>query len=207
MDRMRESVFAALGGLTGLSFLDLFSGTGIIALEAASRGASYIEAVEADPLKRKMLIENVSISPVRINCHFMAAELYIQRARHTFNIVFMDPPFPYKFKWELVSQAASSSLVSNESIILVHRPREDFQMKTIETLERADSREYGRSVVDFFKVKNEGSQPQGKPCTQPDRLSAVRLFRGKPRVLHPSMTALVRSCPSKLGRGSHFACQ
>ena len=45
MDRVRESVFSALGDLTGLSFLDFFSGSGIIALEAASRGASYIEAV------------------------------------------------------------------------------------------------------------------------------------------------------------------
>jgi len=40
MDRMRESVFAVLGDLTGLSFLDLFSGSGIIGLEAASRGPS-----------------------------------------------------------------------------------------------------------------------------------------------------------------------
>jgi 16S rRNA (guanine966-N2)-methyltransferase len=39
MDRMRESVFAVLGDLSGLSFLDLFSGSGIIAMEAASRGA------------------------------------------------------------------------------------------------------------------------------------------------------------------------
>ena len=39
MDRMRESVFAILGDLSGRSFLDIFSGSGIIALEAASRGA------------------------------------------------------------------------------------------------------------------------------------------------------------------------
>ena len=37
MDRMRESVFAVLGDLTGFSFCDLFSGSGIIGLEAASR--------------------------------------------------------------------------------------------------------------------------------------------------------------------------
>ena len=48
MDRMRESVFAIIGDLTGATFLDIFSGSGTIALEAASRGASYIEAVEAD---------------------------------------------------------------------------------------------------------------------------------------------------------------
>ena len=48
MDRMRESVFAILGDLTGLSFLDLFSGSGIIALEAASRGAHPVVCVERD---------------------------------------------------------------------------------------------------------------------------------------------------------------
>ena len=152
MDRMRESVFAILGDLKGLSFLDLFTGTGIIALEAASRGAGYIEAVEADPLKRKTLIDNVAISPVRVNCRFMAAELYIQRAKKRFDIIFLDPPFVYNFKWELVAAITTSNLVTNESILLMHRPYKDFQMKPIECLERTDSREYGRSVVDFLKM-------------------------------------------------------
>ncbi|HCC37871.1 MAG TPA: 16S rRNA (guanine(966)-N(2))-methyltransferase RsmD [Treponema sp.] len=153
MDRMRESVFAALGDISGLSFLDIFSGTGIIALEAASRGAAYIEAVEADPLKRKVLLKNVSLSPVRINCRFMSAELYIKRIKNHFDIVFLDPPFPYRFKWELMEQLAFA-LRDSKTIILIHRPREDFIRKKIDLLELTDSREYGRSVVDFFLIKN-----------------------------------------------------
>lgn len=152
MDRMRESVFAALGDITGLSFLDLFSGTGIIALEAASRGALYIEAVEADVNKRKIILENVAISPVRINCRFMPAELYIRRAKHKFNIIFLDPPFPYKHKWEFLSDVAASQIVSNETKIVLHRPREDFQMKQIEKLELKKSKEYGRSIIDVFQI-------------------------------------------------------
>ena len=66
MDRMRESVFAVLGDLSGSSFLDLFSGSGIIILEAASRGAVYLEAVEADRIKWKTLISNVSLSSFSI---------------------------------------------------------------------------------------------------------------------------------------------
>jgi len=154
MDRMRESVFAALGDIAGLSFLDIFSGTGIIALEAASRGAAYIEAVEADPLKRKTLLENVAISPVRIQCRFMAAELYVMRAKKKFDIIFLDPPFPYKFKGELLDSVARSALVSNETKILLHRPRNDFQTEGIETLRLAERREYGRSIVDFFEIVN-----------------------------------------------------
>ncbi|MDR2596899.1 MAG: RsmD family RNA methyltransferase [Treponema sp.] len=152
MDRMRESVFACLGDITGLSFLDFFSGSGIIALEASSRGALLIEAVEQDKQKRKILLENVSISPCRINCHFMPAELYIKRAKIPFDIIFLDPPFPYQYKWELMENISSSSLVKKETRILIHRPREDYPKRDIANMERKDSREYGRSVVDFFTV-------------------------------------------------------
>ena len=151
MDRMRESVFAVLGDLSGLSFLDLFSGTGIIALEAASRGAVCIEAVEKDGLKRKILIENVKISPVRINCRFMPVELYVKRAAQPFDIIFCDPPFPYKYKWELIQSIASSILMKEGSRLLLHRPREDFRDDPSPNLVLEDSREYGRSVVNFFK--------------------------------------------------------
>jgi 16S rRNA (guanine(966)-N(2))-methyltransferase RsmD len=153
MDQMRESVFACLGDLSGKSFLDIFSGSGIIALEAASRGAAHIEAVENDSLKRKTLLHNVVISPIRIHCHFISAELYVLRAKKSFDIIFMDPPFPYQYKWDLVARIAHSFLVSGESIILLHRPRQDYQKEEIKKLVKQDSREYGRSVVDFFKIK------------------------------------------------------
>jgi 16S rRNA (guanine(966)-N(2))-methyltransferase RsmD len=155
MDRMRESVFACLGNLTGLSFLDIFTGSGIIALEAASRGAAFIEAVEQDKQKRKTLLENVSISPRRINCRFMPAELYVKRAKNSFDIIFLDPPFPYQYKWELIANIASSVLVKNESRILIHRPANDYLKIDIQNLIKTDSREYGRSVVDFFSYKND----------------------------------------------------
>jgi len=155
MDRMRESVFACLGDLSGFSFLDIFSGSGIIALEAASRGASYIEAVEQDKLKGKTLLANVSISPVRINCRFLPAELYVKRAKRSFDIIFLDPPFPYHHKWELVSSIAVSALVSDKSKILIHRPREDRLKEPIRFFTHQDSREYGRSVVDFFRYNEQ----------------------------------------------------
>lgn len=152
MDRMRESVFAVLGDLGGFSFLDVFTGTGIIALEAASRGADYIEAVEMDPLKRKTLLKNVAISPVRINCRFMAAELYVKRAKRSFDIIFCDPPFPYRFKWKLIESIAASPLVKKNTLVLLHRPREDYHDDPIPFIQKENSREYGRSIVDFFRV-------------------------------------------------------
>jgi 16S rRNA (guanine(966)-N(2))-methyltransferase RsmD len=146
---MRESVFATLGDLSGCSFLDMFSGSGIIALEAASRGADPIAAVEMDPLKRKVLLQNVSLSPVRIHCHFMAVELYVKRARTGFDVIFCDPPFSYRFKWDLVRAIADSPLLAEGSRLLMHRPREE-ALEPAKALVWEASKEYGRSVVDFF---------------------------------------------------------
>jgi 16S rRNA (guanine(966)-N(2))-methyltransferase RsmD len=148
---MRESVFASLGDLTGYSFLDIFSGSGIIALEAASRGADPVEAVEMDSLKRKTLLKNVSIAPVRIQCRFMAAELYIKRAQKRFDIIFCDPPFPYKYKRELAEAIAASPLMGENSRLLIHRPRQEASEKAPLGMALEDSRSYGRSIVDFFK--------------------------------------------------------
>ena len=65
MDRMRESVFAILGDLSGKSFLDLFSGSGTIAIEAVSRGASHVELVEKDTIKIGTVLKNVAVTEVR----------------------------------------------------------------------------------------------------------------------------------------------
>jgi len=170
MDRMRESVFAILGDLAGKSFLDLFSGSGIIALEAASRGASPVEAVEMDRLKHRTLLRNVAMSPVPIRCRFMAVELYVRRAGGTrgtrgtngaFDYVFCDPPFDYRFKEELLAALAASALVGPDSCLMLHRPRRDsFFRAAPEALELRDRREYGRSLVEFFSLKGGGDGGQ-----------------------------------------------
>ena len=158
MDRMRESLFSILGDLSGKSFLDIFSGSGIIALEAASRGAKYVEAVEMDPLKRKTLLENVQISPVRIHCRFMSAELYVKRAAknktRAFDFIFLDPPFPYRFKMELIGSIANSSLMGDASLLFIHLPREDSEEAPPQGLILEDSRKYGRSVVNFYRFSS-----------------------------------------------------
>ena len=60
-DRAREALFSSLvsefGSFEGLRVLDLYSGTGAIALESLSRGASIVHAVESDE-KAQRAIEN-----------------------------------------------------------------------------------------------------------------------------------------------------
>jgi len=151
MDRMRESVFAVLGDLSGLSFLDLFSGSGIIALEAASRGASPVACVEKDPEKFSVLVRNVSIAEERIECRSMPVERFLLRNKTSYSIVFCDPPFPYRFRRELLGSLAEGPTVSPGGLVLLHYPAEDAAPERLGPLAIEDEREYGRSRVRFYR--------------------------------------------------------
>lgn len=155
MDRMRESVFAVLGPLDGKSWLDLFSGSGTIAIEAVSRGCSDVELCEKDRLKAGTILENAAITEkelgIKIRCHFMPVEYFIKRCSRTFDYIFFDPPFPYKFREQLVSKSCSRNILADGGTVLVHRPSEDPMPDRIGALTLVDRRVYGRSIVDFYR--------------------------------------------------------
>lgn len=162
MDRMRESVFSILGDLSGKSWLDLFSGSGTIAIEAVSRGAAHVELCEKDRIKVNTVLENVKVAQeecgVKIQCHFMPVEYFIKRCKTSFDYIFFDPPFPYKFHEDLVKQADKKGLLKPTGTILVHRPEEHFMPDTIGNLTRTDQRIYGRSIVDFYTYVSESEE-------------------------------------------------
>lgn len=161
MDKMRESVFAILGSkLEGKSFLDLFSGSGTIALEAVSHGATDVSLCEMDKSKAKIVFSNVKMAEevgVRIKCHFMAVELYLKRCKDKFDFIFMDPPFPYKFRKELVETAGKRMMLKENGLLMIHYPEEDALPDEIENLVLVDKRIYGRSIVNFYSYKNNSS--------------------------------------------------
>lgn len=153
MDRMRESLFAILGDLTGKSFLDMFSGSGICALEASSRGADPVFLVEKDTLKIDTVLKNVSIAPNRIECKFMSVELFLKRTKESFDIIYLDPPFPYRFHESLIEMAGSLPVLKSGGQAIIHRPKEREMGDEIGNMVRTDERLYGRSIVDFYTKK------------------------------------------------------
>ena len=107
---MRESLFSILGDLTGCSFLDLFSGSGCVAIEAASRGASPIHLVEMDRGKKATIEKNLSFVEEDKKLFVMDAERYILSSLISYDIVYADPPFPMEGKVNLLKNISSPSL-------------------------------------------------------------------------------------------------
>ena len=156
MDRMRESLFAILGDLNGKSWLDLFSGSGTIAIEAVSRGADSVQLCEKDRIKIKQILENVSVTEkemgVKIGCHFMAVELFLKRCKDKFDYIFLDPPFPYKYRLDLLKIIEQRKLINEGGYVMIHFPEEDMLPEQIGSLALKDKRIYGRSIVHFYSL-------------------------------------------------------
>jgi len=94
-DRVRETLFNWLGqDLSGASTLDLFAGTGVLTLEAASRGASLCVAVDRDAsLIHALRNAATELGLNGIEAHASDALRYLARETRTFDVVFLDPPF------------------------------------------------------------------------------------------------------------------
>lgn len=100
-DRVRETLFNWLGqDLTGQACLDMFAGTGALGFEAASRGASQVVMIERHPKAlqqlqqhRDMLMSNAD-TPLKIEIVNGDALRHANNlAKHSFDIIFLDPPF------------------------------------------------------------------------------------------------------------------
>jgi 16S rRNA (guanine(966)-N(2))-methyltransferase RsmD len=112
MDRMRESVFSILGNLAGCSFLDLFTGSGVIGIEAASRGDSPVVLVEKDQRKIETIKRNIAFVTSPIEIKLIPAERLIRKAGRKFDCIFLDPPFRYQYKNDLLAMIAANALLS-----------------------------------------------------------------------------------------------
>ena len=93
--KVRKSIFDSLGSLEHCSVLDLFSGTGILGFESASRGASSVVFVEKNAFIYNMLKTNASLF---FNENFKIkrndAIRFLKNSK-SFDLIFADPPYNY----------------------------------------------------------------------------------------------------------------
>jgi 16S rRNA (guanine966-N2)-methyltransferase len=91
-DRARETLFAILGRLSGLRALDLFAGTGALAIEAVSRGADSAVLVDTRPALAR---RNVAELGIANRCEVVRGDAirYLDRSKERFGLILCDPPY------------------------------------------------------------------------------------------------------------------
>lgn len=122
-DRIKETLFNMLQSeLCDCRFLDLFSGSGAIGIEALSRGAGECVFVEQDKkalecirenLKKTRLESKAQVVPMDI----MSAFAFLE-GKKAFDIVFMDPPYRQDFEKRVLAYLKNSRLITEDSLII-----------------------------------------------------------------------------------------
>lgn len=164
-DRVREALFSALeaqlGSLAGLRFLDLYAGSGAIGLEAMSRGAGVVTAVESDRRTARLVQDNAATLGFR-NVEVVAqpvARVLGQHPRAPYDVVFADPPYPLANE-EL--EAALALLVEHEwlatgSVLVVERSARSVEPAWPAGLAREREKAYGETVLWYVRADPAGA--------------------------------------------------
>jgi 16S rRNA (guanine966-N2)-methyltransferase len=95
-DRVKESLFSILGDLEGLEVLDLFAGSGALAIEALSRGALSATLVESSPSAIGVIRRNLESLKLTAEVRRGRALDFLESARpgaRQYDLVFLDPPY------------------------------------------------------------------------------------------------------------------
>jgi len=126
-DKLRETLFNILAPrVEGARVLDVFAGTGAVALEALSRGAAAATCIENDRRAVKLIEENATRCGELNRCVIIrdVVERVLQRALPggPFDIVILDPPYDYAALADAVL-GAGSQLAAGGIVVLEHASR------------------------------------------------------------------------------------
>ena len=156
-DRVREALFSMLvsrfGSLDGLRVLDLFAGSGALALEALSRGAASAVLVDHGPQSARVIPANIRACAMQERATFIRSDVIKALPRlggSLFDLVFLDPPYGQGLVPPALTALAELGLLAPEGLICAETDRREELPGAIGPFVRIDRRHYGSTAVHLF---------------------------------------------------------
>ncbi|WP_338535087.1 16S rRNA (guanine(966)-N(2))-methyltransferase RsmD [Helicovermis profundi] len=156
-DRIKENIFNIIAFEIGESdVLDLFSGSGAIGLEFASRGAKKVSMVENNPKCIKFIKANINATSLND-----LVEIYTENvfnsfrffSSNSFDIIFMDPPYSKNLVNETIELIAEKKILKKDGIIIAEHDIKDEVFEKICDIEKYKYKKYGKTGVSFYRRK------------------------------------------------------
>lgn len=124
-DRIKETLFNIINSdMPDCCFLDLFSGSGAIGIEALSRGAGMAVFIEQNPKAAECIRENLKTTrleedAVVMNCDVLTGLRRLEGKGHVFDFVFMDPPYHNEWEKQVLQYLVQSRRIQEDTVIIV----------------------------------------------------------------------------------------
>jgi 16S rRNA (guanine966-N2)-methyltransferase len=126
--KCRQAVFNIYQDVEGLSFLDLFAGSGAMGIEALSRKASFVVFVDKDKESINTIKQNIQDLNLlkKTNVLFSDVFISIKKISDTFDIIFIDPPYKLyqekSFLENLLSSIDNFGLLKKDGTVFLEAP-------------------------------------------------------------------------------------
>lgn len=159
LDRIKEPLFSILMPyMQEANVLDLFSGTGNLALEAISRGAKFAWANDINRQALKVIINNVRLTGCE-NCVKITGKDYekclkqIRTEKNKFDIIFLDPPYACDYEEKVLNLIVEYDILEKDGIIVLESDKRKDLKNNINGLNLKDERTYGRVIIRLYKLE------------------------------------------------------
>ncbi len=159
MDRMKESVFSALGSFDDSLVLDLYAGSGSLGIEALSRGAKKGVFVESAREAIVKLEQNLEATGLSAQADVIWADVRSRLAgnpEERFHLVFLDPPYNAAAGAVTadLENLVTGGFLADDGRIVVHRPSKESLLQPL-GLQLVWERDFGQSRVMVFAHEDE----------------------------------------------------
>ncbi len=159
LDRVKEALFNILQfNLKDANILDLFSGSGALAIEALSRGAN--SAVLCDNSNKAIKIINKNLEATRVkdkamvlNKDYLKALQKLKDEFRKFDIIFLDPPYKSDYILKSIEKIIENNLLAKDGIIIAETDDKNNidKIKNIDSIDIYDTRKYGIVHIIFIR--------------------------------------------------------
>jgi 16S rRNA (guanine966-N2)-methyltransferase len=154
-DRAREAIFSILYsmGADSTRVLDLYAGTGALAIEALSRGAESADLVERASPACAVIRRNLARAGVqdRARVHCLDVHRALERLDGPFTLVLLDPPYAEPRLEDVLTALGASGLVAPEGTIVLEHRHARTPPAAIGALALQSDRRYGDTGVAFYR--------------------------------------------------------
>jgi 16S rRNA (guanine(966)-N(2))-methyltransferase RsmD len=156
-DKVRKALFDILGDMEGVSFLELFAGSGAVGFEAVSRGARDLVLVEYSRDCQMAIRKNIeSLKPKACDLYPSEAGSAIEslyRDKKKFDIIFLDPPYYRGESKKILQMLGACDILARNGFVVVQHFKKDELPRESGKLALIKESRYGDTVLSFFKEK------------------------------------------------------
>ena len=152
-ERVREALFSILGSVEGLTVLDLFAGSGALAIEALSRGAQAATLVDSSTAAIAAINLNLKSLDLAAEVRAQGAVPFLRRARgdaRQYDLVFLDPPYRHPPTLERELSTALTPVLAPGARVVAESDRR--APLTLGLPSPPDERRYGDTLIRIYRV-------------------------------------------------------